>query len=216
MLPTLQQLKSKGIELSSIINTHHHYDHSGGNVELLKHFKVPVIAGKDSPAVTQTPAHQSTFTIGNSIHVTAIHTPCHTQDSICYYFHDQVTDEKAVFTGDTLFIAGCGRFFEGDAKEMHTAMKRLAQLPKDTKIYPGHEYTASNIKFAKTVLDNEALRKLDQFTNSTKNTTGGVTIGEEVHYNPFMMTGDPVIQKAVGLTDEYEVMQKLRDLKNAM
>lgn len=216
VLPTLNQLKSKGIDLISIINTHSHYDHAGGNVALLKTFAVPIIGGKDCPKVTTTPEDGSMFKLGENIQVTAIHTPCHTRDSICFYFHDTVSDQKAVFTGDTLFICGCGRFMQGTAEEMHHALKKLSQLPEDTRIYPGHEYTAGNLKFAKTVLNNEAIRKLDQFTSTHEKTTGEVTMGEEVQYNPFMRTGDPEIQKVLGLTDEYKVMQKLRDLKNAM
>lgn len=94
---------------------------------------MPLIAGKDSPKVTETPKHGSTFNIG-SIRVKALHTPCHTQDSICYFFEDG--DQRAVFTGDTLFIGGCGRFFEGTPKEMHKALNEtLASLPDDTKVY---------------------------------------------------------------------------------
>jgi glyoxylase-like metal-dependent hydrolase (beta-lactamase superfamily II) len=100
----------------------------------LKHYKLPIIAGKDSPKVTKTPAHGSTFTIGEGIKVKALHTPCHTQDSICYFFEDG--NQRAVFTGDTLFIGGCGRFFEGAPEEMHKALnKTLAELPDDTKVY---------------------------------------------------------------------------------
>ena len=95
---------------------------------------LPVIGGRDCEAVTQTPAHNSNFKIGDGISVQAIHTPCHTQDSICYYMTDG--DEKVVFTGDTLFIGGCGKFFEGTAAEMHTALnEKLAALPNDTKVY---------------------------------------------------------------------------------
>ena len=83
--------------------------------------------------MTETPANGSTFNIG-SIEVKALHTPCHTQDSICYYFTDG--DQRAVFTGDTLFIGGCGRFFEGTPEEMHKALNgTLAKLPDDTKVY---------------------------------------------------------------------------------
>lgn len=93
-----------------------------------------MIGGKDCAKVTKTPSHGETFTIGSGIKVKALHTPCHTQDSICYLFEDG--DERAVFTGDTLFIGGCGRFFEGTAEEMHKALNEtLAQLPDDTKVY---------------------------------------------------------------------------------
>jgi glyoxylase-like metal-dependent hydrolase (beta-lactamase superfamily II) len=125
----------------------------------LKQFKgLQVIGGKDCASVTKTPAHGEEFKIGDRISVKALHTPCHTQDSICYYMQDG--DQRAVFTGDTLFIGGmciafkplhplreshelilitgCGRFFEGNAKEMHKALNEtLAALPDDTKVYVG-------------------------------------------------------------------------------
>lgn len=88
--------------------------------------------------------------------------------------------DRAVFTGDTLFIGGCGRFFEGTAPEMHKALNEvLAGLPDDTKVYPGHEYTKGNVKFAKKVLDNEAIRKLDEYSQQNKETQGKFTIGDE-------------------------------------
>lgn len=100
----------------------------------LQTYKVPVIGGKDCAKVSQTPTHGSTFSIGSSIKVKALHTPCHTQDSICYLFEDGT--DRAVFTGDTLFIGGCGRFFEGNAEEMHTALnKTLSALPDDTRVF---------------------------------------------------------------------------------
>ncbi len=143
----------------------------------LKHFNLPIIGGRDCTLVTSTPSHKSTFNIG-SIEVTALHTPCHTQDSICFYFKDG--DDKAVFTGDTLFIGGCGRFFEGTAEEMHKALNEtLAALPDDTKVYPGHEYTKGNAKFAKTVSNNDAIKKLDDYSQANKQTQGKFTIGDE-------------------------------------
>lgn len=115
---------------------HSHHDHAGGNNEVLKHHKLPIIGGKDCASVTTTPSHNSTFTLGSGITVRALHTPCHTQDSICYLFEDSGSNERAVFTGDTLFIGGCGRFFEGTPEEMHKALNTtLAALPEDTKVY---------------------------------------------------------------------------------
>jgi len=134
VLPVLQeQTSSSAVNLKNIVNTHHHWDHAGGNEELLKHFPLPIIGGKDCAKVSTTPAHKSTFAVGG-IKVTALHTPCHTQDSICYFFEDD--GDRAVFTGDTLFIGGCGRFFEGTAAEMHKALNEtLAALPDDTRVY---------------------------------------------------------------------------------
>ncbi|KAF2198929.1 hydroxyacylglutathione hydrolase [Delitschia confertaspora ATCC 74209] len=217
VLSLLQQKTSSGsIKLESIINTHHHHDHAGGNVEMLKHFKVPIIGGKDCDKVNKVPAHGETFNIGEKIKVTALHTPCHTQDSICYYMEDSESGERAVFTGDTLFIGGCGRFFEGSAKEMHKALNDvLAGLPDDTKVYPGHEYTKGNVKFAKSVLqEDEAVQKLDTYSQQNRETQGKFTIGDEKKHNVFMRVSDPTIQKIVGSEDPVEVIGKLRAMKD--
>lgn len=104
VLPVLKPLTDAGdIKLTAIVNTHHHRDHAGGNAQMLKTFSVPVIGGKDCDKVSKMPAHNSTWTMGQ-VTVKALHTPCHTQDSICYFFEDGA--ERAVFTGDTLFIGG--------------------------------------------------------------------------------------------------------------
>ncbi|KAL5694808.1 hypothetical protein EMGR_002216 [Emarellia grisea] len=210
------QIKAGKIKLSAIVNTHHHWDHAGGNNEMLKHFgKLPVIGGRNCQSVTQTPAHGETFKIGERISVKALHTPCHTQDSICYYMQDG--DEKVVFTGDTLFIAGCGRFFEGNAQEMHKALNEtLASLPDDTRVYPGHEYTRSNVKFCLTVSQSEPIKKLEAYANQHQQTQGKFTIGDEKLHNVFMRVNDPEIQKKTGKTDPVEVMAALREMKNAM
>lgn len=158
--------------------------------------------------------------MGKNIVVTALHTPCHTQDSICYYAVDKVSGKKAVFTGDTLFIAGCGRFFEGSAQEMDAALNKvLGSLPDDTLVYPGHEYTKSNIKFVETVIDkvnNPALVGLADYVSKHEKTTGVFTIGDEKKYNPFMRLQDPELQKATNATERAGVMAKLRELKNKM
>ncbi|KAI8932029.1 hypothetical protein NX059_010923 [Plenodomus lindquistii] len=173
-----EKIGPQGLKLKNIINTHHHRDHAGGNEDLKKKFDVPIIGGRDCALVTETPAHKSTFNIGN-IKFTALHTPCHTQDSICYFVEDG--QDRAVFTGDTLFIGGCGRFFEGTPEQMHKALNEtLASLPDDTKVYPGHEYTKGNVKFAKKVLGNDAaIQKLDAYSQANKETQGKFTIGDE-------------------------------------
>lgn len=188
VLPVLKEQTSSGsINLKQIINTHHHHDHAGGNVEVLKQYPLPIIGGKDCNKVTETPAHNSTFSVGKNIKVRALHTPCHTQDSICYLFEDSSTDERAVFTGDTLFIGGCGRFFEGTPEEMHKALNEtLANLPDDTKVYPGHEYTKNNARFGVTVSHSTAINKLYDFADHNKQTQGKFTIGDEKNHNVFM------------------------------
>ncbi|KAL8656746.1 MAG: hypothetical protein Q9226_002560, partial [Calogaya cf. arnoldii] len=143
-----------------------------------KNLKLPVIGGKDCKSVTKTPKNEETFKIGQNISVKALRTPCHTQDSICWLMEDG--DETVVFTGDTLFIGGCGRFFEGTPAEMHTALnKTLAALPDDTKVYPGHEYTKQNVKFLTTVLQTEPVKKLQTFAENNQQTQGKFTLGDE-------------------------------------
>ncbi|KAM3454926.1 hypothetical protein MY3296_002708 [Beauveria thailandica] len=215
--PVLKDATAAGkINLTSIVNTHHHWDHAGGNKQLLEDLgnpKLGIIGGKDCEGVTQTPKHGEVFKIGD-ISVRAVHTPCHTQDSICYYMEDSTG--KAVFTGDTLFISGCGRFFEGNAAEMDEALnQRLAALPDDTIVYPGHEYTKANVQFAISVLQSEPVKALQDFAENNKVTTGRFTIGDEKKHNVFMRLDDPVVQKATGATDPVEVMAQLREMKNS-
>jgi len=183
---------------------------------MLKQFgKLPVIGGKESQSVTKTPAHGEEFKIGDRISVKALHTPCHTQDSICYYMQDG--DQRVVFTGDTLFIGGCGRFFEGNAAEMHRALNEtLASLPDDTKVYPGHEYTKANVKFCMHVSQTEPIKKLEAFAEANKETQGKFTIGDEKLHNVFMRVHDPEVQKVTGKTDPVDVMDALRTMKNNM
>ncbi|KHN94584.1 Las1-like protein [Metarhizium album ARSEF 1941] len=202
-----------------------HWDHAGGNKKLLAELGTPrlqIIGGKNCEGVTRTPAHEETFKLGD-ISVRAVHTPCHTQDSICFFMEDD--SGKAVFTGDTLFISGCGKFFEGNAAEMHEALnRRLGSLPNDTVVYPGHEYTKSNVEFAISVLQSDAVKKLQAFADANPVTTGKFTIGDEkartrhtfpfCEHNVFMRVNDPIVQKATGATDPVDVMGKLREMKN--
>ncbi|CAH2352995.1 hydroxyacylglutathione hydrolase, cytoplasmic isozyme [[Candida] railenensis] len=212
----LDQIKND-YELKAIVNTHHHYDHAGGNKSFHKKFPdLPVIGGKDSDLVTYTPSHEEVIDLGDRLSITALHTPCHTQDSICYYVTDSKSKERAVFTGDTLFVSGCGRFFEGTGAEMNKALNGiLGKLPGDTKTYPGHEYTKSNVKFSRKVLSNDSIAELQAYVDANEKTTGVFTIADELKFNPFMRLNDPQVLKAVGgLTSESDIMDKLRELKN--
>ena len=204
---------SKSITLAAIVNTHHHGDHAGGNRQILAAYPgLPVIGGRDCDAVTQTPAHGSSVSIGE-LKVRALHTPCHTQDSICFFAEDG--GERAVFTGDTLFTGGCGRFFEGTAAEMHEALnKRLAALPADTRVWPGHEYTKANVAFGISVERTGAMERLQEFARENGRTEGRFTIGDEKGHNVFMRVGEKVVREKVGKEDPVEVMAGLREMKN--
>ncbi|KAL5612950.1 hypothetical protein BROUX41_003973 [Berkeleyomyces rouxiae] len=225
--PILQSKIADGtINLTAIVNTHHHHDHAGGNTELRRLLNRPdlrIIGGTQCQAVDDTPSHGSTLPLGASVHLTALHTPCHTQDSICWYVRDTAPsgsadgrEQRAVFTGDTLFIGGCGRFFEGSAAEMHRALNHvLAELPDDTHIYTGHEYTKSNARFALSVLKNPNVEALASFAQANDITQGRFTIGEEKKHNIFMMVGDGQVKSAVGETEPLAAMKKLRAMKDS-
>lgn len=210
-------MQSGDIKLNAIVNTHHHWDHSGGNEKILSKLpeKVPIIGGKDCQAVSKTPADRSKFSIGN-IEVTALYTPCHTQDSICWYMEDKEKNQRVVFTGDTLFIGGCGKFFEGTAPEMEAALnKTLAALPDDTVVFPGHEYTKSNVKFLVKVAPNDPeVQRLQKHAEENQETQGKSTIGDEKKWNLFMRTSGEDMKKATGKSEPADVMGALREMKN--
>ncbi|PVD31105.1 hypothetical protein C0Q70_10383 [Pomacea canaliculata] len=216
----LRAIKEEGVVLKSVLTTHHHWDHAGGNEKLIGLAgKVPVYGGDDRiGALTKKVSEGDRFKIG-SLDVECLFTPCHTSGHICYLVKDSSGTQPAVFTGDTLFVAGCGKFFEGTGKQMYMALvHKLAALNKDTKVYCGHEYTVNNLKFAAYVEPkNEAVKsKLAWAQNqrSKHEPTVPSTIGEELEYNPFMRIGEQDVQKHTGKSNPEEVMDYLREEKN--
>nr|VZI39177.1 unnamed protein product [Spirometra erinaceieuropaei] len=223
----LKAVAEQGLQLTSILTTHHHWDHAGGNVELVKSLKAQGTSlevyggGTGIAALTTQVQTGDEITLGDRVIIKCLSTPCHTQDHICYYATDRTnpSDEGCVFTGDTLFLAGCGRFFEGTPMQMQQALEVLAKLPESTKIYCGHEYTLKNLQFAQTVEpDNIALKeriercKLKR--NSGQPTVPG-TIAEELATNPFMRTAKPSIQSHTKTTLPVDTMEVLRQQKDA-
>ncbi|KAI6245821.1 putative hydroxyacylglutathione hydrolase [Erysiphe necator] len=216
VMPILKEkINNAQINVKAIINTHCHRDHAGGNniMKIQPEFKeIPIIGGKDCESVQITPKNGHSFKVGN-INITALYTPCHTRDSICWVMEDE--KQRAVFTGDTLFHGGCGRFFQGTAAEMNLALnKTLASLPDNTTVYPGHEYTKSNANFAISVLKDKFTTNLWKFAQENEETQGKFTIADEKRHNLFMRVNDPEVQKVIGTSNPIEVMSKLRDMKN--
>ncbi|OAD77444.1 hypothetical protein PHYBLDRAFT_60577 [Phycomyces blakesleeanus NRRL 1555(-)] len=217
----LNVISQTGAKLSSVFTTHHHWDHAGGNIELVgKYFlsKKPGLAvyGADAriPEINYVCKDREEFKLG-SLDITPLHTPCHTKGHVCYYVVDPATNEKAVFTGDTLFVAGIGKFFEGDARDMYRILFHVInKLPDDTWIYCGHEYTRDNLKFALTIEpQNEALQAKWAWCQD-KPITVPSTIGQEKMYNPFLRVNEQSLQMVVGKSDPVEVLHSLREMKN--
>ncbi|KAF9072937.1 hydroxyacylglutathione hydrolase [Rhodocollybia butyracea] len=184
----------------------HHLDHSGGNK-------------RQDTALTKLVKDKDEFKIGD-INIKCLATPCHTQDSICYHVTDAVGRKHpgGVFTGDTLFIGGCGRFFEGVGAEMDAALTYLGTLPDKTLVYNGHEYTQGNVAFGKTVEpENKAVGKLEELARTNEITTGMTTIGDEKEWNVFMRLGSTAVRNSVNATADTptnEVMDALRAKKD--
>lgn len=169
----LSAVEKEGVNLTKILTTHHHWDHAGGNEALVEKSKNTLqVFGGDQRigALTNLVKHGDKFSIGD-INVECLFTPCHTTGHICYYLNASSDQPPVVFTGDTLFIAGCGRFFEGTAEQMHTALiDILGGLPDHTQVYCGHEYTEQNLKFAKHVEpDNSDILSRIQWAASKRN-----------------------------------------------
>ncbi|MCL4132295.1 UNVERIFIED_CONTAM: hypothetical protein GTU68_039751, partial [Idotea baltica] len=161
----LKAVEEAGVKLTTILTTHHHWDHAGGNVELVTSFpsELKVLGGDDRiGGLTQKVSHGDLLQVGN-LKVECLFTPCHTQGHICYHVTNSAdsNEQAAVFTGDTLFLGGCGKFFEGNATEMHKALVQvLGALPDDTHVYCGHEYALNNLSFGLHVEpQNEAIQR---------------------------------------------------------
>ncbi|XP_075230781.1 hydroxyacylglutathione hydrolase tenzing norgay isoform X2 [Lycorma delicatula] len=215
----INAVQEEGVHLKSVLTTHHHWDHAGGNKKLVS--KVPglTVYGGDVrvDALTNKVCDGDKINIGN-LQVNCMFTPCHTSGHICYFIKPD-DQPGAVFTGDTLFIAGCGKFFEGTPAEMYRALiDKLGSLPNDTKVFCGHEYTVSNLKFAQTVEPgNTAILDKLQWANSMRadqQPTVPSTIGEEKETNPFMRVAEKSFQKLANAEDPVAIMGFIRRTKD--
>ncbi|XP_076853389.1 hydroxyacylglutathione hydrolase-like protein isoform X2 [Brachyhypopomus gauderio] len=160
----LEIVKREGVTLTAVLTTHHHWDHARGNEALVKELPDLRVYGGDDriTGLTHKVTNGQELKF-NSVNVRCLFTPCHTSGHMCYFmWEDDCTDSPAVFTGDTLFVGGCGRFFEGTAEQMyHNLIEVLGALPHDTKIFCGHEYTIKNLKFAMLVEpENEKVKEM--------------------------------------------------------
>ena len=168
--PIIKYVESNNIELKYILNTHHHYDHVGGNLELKKRYNSKIVGFKEDkdriPEIDVLVKDNQKWK-GENFEAKIYHIPGHTSGHIAFHFFL----EKIIFTGDTLFSLGCGRIFEGTYEQMFNSLKKIKELPKDTQIYCGHEYTLQNSKFCESNdPDNSNLKsKIEEIKEKIKN-----------------------------------------------
>jgi hydroxyacylglutathione hydrolase len=217
--PIIKALDEHGWKLTDILITHHHGDHVGGVAELKQRYGCRVVAPHDKTSkianVDQRVANGDVVKIGGLL-ARVVETPGHTLDHISYVFDN----DKALFAADTLFSIGCGRVFEGNAPMMWESLLKLRALPDDFSLYCGHEYTASNVRFALSVdPDNAALKaRADEVSRlrADNKPTIPVLLGEEKKANVFLRADDPVIAARLHMkgASAAEVFGELRERKN--
>ena len=203
--PIMNFVEKENINLKYILNTHHHFDHVGGNKNLKKKYNSVVIGYKDDanriPEIDILLEDNQIWKADN-FEAKIMHIPGHTTGHICYHFFK----EKLIFTGDTLFSLGCGKLFEGTYQDMFSSLKKIKKLSQDTKIYCGHEYTLQNSKFC-IEYDPENTKLKNKITEIKKKLENNLptipsTLKDENECNIFLRAKD------------LESFSKLRDLKD--
>jgi hydroxyacylglutathione hydrolase len=218
--PVLSALKRTGLKLTHILNTHHHFDHTGGNLPLKEKTGAIIVgpkADKDRiPGIDVALGEGETYKFGTRT-ARVFDIPAHTRGHIAFWFEA----DKAVFTGDTMFAMGCGRLFEGTPEQMWKSLSKLAALPEDTRVYCGHEYTESNGRFALTVEPDNAdliarMREVRE-KRAKEEPTIPSTIGLEKKTNPFVRATSPALQKTLGMAgaDPVAVLAETRKRKDS-
>lgn len=219
--PVLEYLSRESLTLVAILNTHHHADHVGGNRELTQHQRVPVFGPRNETIATVThPVGEGECVELPELEIefAVIEIPGHTLGHVAYY------GANLLFCGDTLFGCGCGKLFEGSARQMHESLSKLAALAPKTKVYCGHEYTLANIAFAKTVEPENpellARERHDREAIDVNRPTLPSTIATEKATNPFLRCGEHTIAEAASihagkkLRDPVEVFAEVRSWKD--
>jgi hydroxyacylglutathione hydrolase len=217
--PVLERLRARGWQLAWILSTHHHVDHTGGNLELKQATGCRIAGPKADaariPVIDLGLAEGDTFRLGEA-EAKVFETPGHTSGHISYWFEGA----RALFCADTLFSLGCGRLFEGTPALMWRSLSKFARLPDDALVYCGHEYTQANARFALSIdPDNPALKaravEVERLRAAGKPTVPS-TLGAERAENPFLRPGDPAIRKRLGMegASDDEVFGEIRKRKD--
>ncbi|MBE9506243.1 MAG: hydroxyacylglutathione hydrolase [Chloroflexi bacterium] len=219
--PVLRWLRESGCSLRAVLCTHGHFDHTTGSEQLARvtgcELHVPASSSESSfPGM----AGQAGSLQAGPFQFSVIPTPGHSEDSVCYYLPPSDGSPGAVFTGDTLFVGGCGRLFTHSPETMWASFRRLASLPPDTRVYCGHDYALEDYEFAVTLEPGNARVKerLDEIRALVESgqLTVPSTVALELATNPFMRASDTMLKRALAMPDarDVDVFAELRRRKD--
>ena len=220
--PVLRRIEAESVPLQAILNTHHHRDHTGGNEGILAKHRVDVYGHKSDagriPGLTRGVDDGDDIQIGE-MKGKVLFIPGHTTGHVAFLF------DNNLFCGDTLFTAGCGRLFEGTPEQMHASLKKLMTLPDNTKVYCGHEYTESNLRFAMSVepKNPKLVSRFERVQGLRARGTSTVpsTLEEEKQTNPFLRWDSKEIQASVkaanpdARSDPVSIFAAVRKMKDS-
>ena len=216
----LNLIDNNKIDLKGVLITHHHYDHTNGLLDLTNKMNLEVYGPKKIEGINNIVKESDKFSL-IGIDFEVIEIPGHTLDHLAFYSSNN--KDPILFCGDTLFAGGCGRVFEGTFEQMFKSLKKISNYPKETKIFCGHEYTLSNLKFALEV-DEDNKQLADEYINVKKLISSDIpslptNLNKELKLNPFLRCNEiniknKVIDKFDIIDDELEIFTALRKWKD--
>ena len=216
----LNLIDTNEIDLKGVLITHHHYDHTNGLLDLTNKMNLEVYGPKKIEGINNIVKESDKFSL-IGIDFEVIEIPGHTLDHLAFYSSNN--KDPILFCGDTLFAGGCGRVFEGTFEQMFESLKKISNYPKETKIFCGHEYTLSNLKFALEV-DKDNKQLADEYINVKKLISSDIpslptNLNKELKLNPFLRCNEiniknKVIDKFDIIDDELEIFTALRKWKD--
>ena len=217
--PVIKIIEKNKLNLKYILNTHHHYDHVGGNKKLKEKYSCKIVGFNEDkdriPEIDITLKDNQKWK-NELFECEILHVPGHTSGHISIY----IKQINALFTGDTLFSLGCGRIFEGTYDEMYNSLEKLKKFPKNTQIYCGHEYTKKNADFCLSIdtKNSKLINKISQINEKIKINEATIpsTLEDELECNIFLKSDNLEIQKRLGINsgNPIETFKKLRELKD--